>query len=81
MTSKIIFENLKIYAYHGVLPEEKILGTYYILNLEISHGLNKEEFDDLSDYYLRGYDPKPKYEKEFETQWLGKGRYRLFKKL
>ena len=50
MTSKIIFENLKIYAYHGVLPEEKILGTYYILNVEIHADLSKAaESDDLSD--------------------------------
>ena len=50
MTSKIIFENLKIYAYHGVLPEEKILGTYYILNLEIHADLSKAaESDDLKD--------------------------------
>jgi dihydroneopterin aldolase len=50
MTSKITFENLKIYAYHGVLPEEKILGTYYILNLEIHADLQKAaESDDLKD--------------------------------
>lgn len=50
MISKIIFENLKIYAYHGVLPEEKILGTYYFLNLEILADLEKAtESDDLKD--------------------------------
>ncbi|WP_417430492.1 dihydroneopterin aldolase [Halpernia sp.] len=50
MTSKILFENLKIYAYHGVLPEEKILGTYYILNVEIHADLSKaKESDDLKD--------------------------------
>lgn len=35
MSSKIILEDLKIYAYHGVLPEERILGTWYILNVEV----------------------------------------------
>lgn len=50
MTSKIIFENLKTYAFHGVLPEEKILGTYYILNVEIHADLQKAaESDDLKD--------------------------------
>lgn len=50
MTSKIILENLKIYAYHGVLPEEKIIGTYYILNAEIRADLWKaSETDDLED--------------------------------
>ena len=33
--SKIFLEDVKIYAYHGVLPEENIIGTYYILNVEI----------------------------------------------
>ncbi|SIO04962.1 dihydroneopterin aldolase [Chryseobacterium scophthalmum] len=33
--SKIFLEDVKIYAYHGVLPEENIIGTYYILNTEI----------------------------------------------
>ena len=50
MTSKIILENIKIYAYHGVLSEEKILGTYYILNVEIKADLWKAaETDDLKD--------------------------------
>ena len=50
MTSKILLENLKIYAYHGVLPEENIIGTYYILNVEIHADLWKAaETDDLND--------------------------------
>ena len=50
MTSKILLENLKIYAFHGVLPEEKIIGTYYILNVEIHTNLWKaSETDDLQD--------------------------------
>lgn len=50
MTSKILLENLKVYAYHGVLPEEKILGTYYLLNVEIHADLWKaSESDDLKD--------------------------------
>lgn len=50
MTSKILLENLKIYAYHGVLPEETIIGTYYILNVEIHANLWKAVgTDDLND--------------------------------
>ncbi len=50
MTSKIIFEDLKIYAYHGVLPEETITGTYYLLNVEIHANIWKAtETDDLAD--------------------------------
>jgi dihydroneopterin aldolase len=50
MISKIILENIKIYAYHGVLPEETILGTYYLINAEIHADLWKAtESDDLKD--------------------------------
>lgn len=48
--SKIYLEDVKIYAYHGVLPEENIIGTYYILNVEIHTDLwNAAESDDLND--------------------------------
>ncbi|MBU4538658.1 MAG: dihydroneopterin aldolase [Weeksellaceae bacterium] len=50
MNSKILLENLKIYAYHGVLPEETIIGTYFILNIEIHAYLWKAtETDHLED--------------------------------
>ena len=50
MSSKIKLENIKIHAFHGVLPEEKILGTYYILNLTIKADVWKAvETDDLKD--------------------------------
>ncbi len=48
--SKIYLEDVKVYAYHGVLPEENIIGTYYILNLEIHTDLwIAAESDDLND--------------------------------
>ena len=48
--SKIFLEDVKIYAYHGVLPEENIIGTYYILNAEIHTDLWKASVsDDLND--------------------------------
>ncbi|WP_144283046.1 dihydroneopterin aldolase [Chryseobacterium echinoideorum] len=50
MMSKIYLEDVKVYAYHGVLPEENIIGTYYILNLEIHTDLwIAAESDDLND--------------------------------
>ena len=49
MNSKIIIEDLRIYAYHGVLPEEKIISTWYLVNLEITTDLwNAVESDALS---------------------------------
>ncbi|MCD9617356.1 dihydroneopterin aldolase [Chryseobacterium gleum] len=48
--SKIYLEDVKIYAYHGVLLEENIIGTYYILNVELHTDLWKAaESDDLHD--------------------------------
>lgn len=50
MTTRILFENLKIYAYHGVLEEERIIGTYYLINAEIHTDLWKaSQSDDLKD--------------------------------
>ena len=50
MTSKIIIEDLKIYAYHGALPEETLIGTYYLLNVEVHTDFWKAvETDDLND--------------------------------
>lgn len=50
MKSKIILEDIKIYAYHGVLPEEAIIGNYYLINAELYADLEKaSETDDLSD--------------------------------
>lgn len=48
--SKILIEDLKIYAYHGVLPEEKTIGTYYLINAEIHTDLwSASESDKLED--------------------------------
>ncbi|RQP08538.1 MAG: dihydroneopterin aldolase [Chryseobacterium sp.] len=50
MHSKILLEDVKIYAYHGVLPEERTIGTYFIINAELHADLWKAaESDDLND--------------------------------
>lgn len=50
MQSKIILKDIKIYAYHGVLPEERILGTHYLVNVEVQADLSKAAVsDDLAD--------------------------------
>ena len=41
LRSRILIEDLKIYAYHGVLQEEKTIGTYYLVNAEIHADLWK----------------------------------------
>ncbi|WPO82164.1 dihydroneopterin aldolase [Chryseobacterium sp. JJR-5R] len=48
--SKIFLEEVKIYACHGVLPEENSIGTYYILDVELHTDLWKAAAsDDLTD--------------------------------
>lgn len=32
---KIILKNMKFYAYHGVLPEERTEGQYFIIDVEL----------------------------------------------
>lgn len=50
MKSKIILEDIKIYAYHGVLPEEALIGNYYVVNVEVVADLEKaSQSDDLQD--------------------------------
>ena len=50
MKSKIILEDIKIYAYHGVLPEEAIIGNHYVVSLEVHSDLEKaSQSDDLKD--------------------------------
>lgn len=48
--TKIILEDIKIYANHGVLPEENTVGTNFIVNCEVQTDLWKAaETDDLKD--------------------------------
>lgn len=48
LTTKIFLEGIKIYAHHGVLPEERSIGTYYLINAELHTDFSKAmETDDL----------------------------------
>lgn len=50
MKSKIILKNIKIYAYHGVLSEEALIGNEYLINAELHADLQKaSQTDDLQD--------------------------------
>ncbi|WP_312765340.1 dihydroneopterin aldolase [Epilithonimonas sp.] len=50
MKSKIILEDIKIYAYHGVLSEEAIIGNHYVINAELHADLEKaSQTDNLED--------------------------------
>jgi dihydroneopterin aldolase len=46
----IALKNIRIYAYHGCLGEEAIIGSDYIVDLKVKTNLNKaSETDDLND--------------------------------
>ncbi|MEN2435699.1 dihydroneopterin aldolase [Weeksellaceae bacterium A-14] len=50
MTSKIFLEDVKIFAYHGVLPEERSTGTWFTVNIEVHVDFWKAtETDNLND--------------------------------
>lgn len=50
MKTKIIISDIRIYAYHGVLPAENLVGTYYRVSIEAEVDFQKAtETDDLND--------------------------------
>lgn len=50
MKSYILIENLVLYAYHGVMPHENIVGNEYVINMKIKIDLFKScESDCLED--------------------------------
>lgn len=47
---KIILENIRIYSNHGCLDEEALIGSDYLIDLEIEADLSKSaQTDDLND--------------------------------
>lgn len=47
---KIILENIRIYSNHGCLEEEALIGSDYLIDLEIDTDLSKSaQTDDLND--------------------------------
>lgn len=51
---KITLNNMKFYAYHGVLPEEQVEGQYFYIDadlyLDISKAGISDELEDTVDY-------------------------------
>jgi len=46
--NKVIIKDLRIYAFHGVLPQENKIGAYFTLNIEMTTDFTKAmESDDL----------------------------------
>ncbi|WP_185881683.1 dihydroneopterin aldolase [Blattabacterium cuenoti] len=46
---KILIENIRLFGFHGCMPEEAFLGSYYTVNIEVELDLYKASVsDDLS---------------------------------
>lgn len=48
MSSKIYLRNVRFHAFHGVLPQEEIVGNDYLVNLVLDHDFSSAmQTDDL----------------------------------
>ena len=52
--SQVLLQDVRIYGFHGVLPQEQIVGAYYIINMEIdtdfSQAMENDEIDTTISY-------------------------------
>ena len=59
---KIFLKNMKFYAYHGCLGEEKKIGADYVVNLEVTSNLKTpsktDRLKDAVDYVMLNSHPK-----------------------
>ena len=46
MKATVKVENLKIYAFHGCMEEEKVIGSDYVVNICATCSVGKKAFDD-----------------------------------
>ena len=50
MTTYLKLENLRFYAYHGVMPQERIVGNEYVVNIRLKVNVSKAMMsDDVAD--------------------------------
>ena len=47
MKATVKVENLKIYAFHGCMEEEKVIGSDYIVNIEADCFVGNDAFSDM----------------------------------
>ncbi|AFJ90780.1 dihydroneopterin aldolase [Blattabacterium sp. (Blaberus giganteus)] len=43
---RILLENIKLFGFHGCLPEEKYIGSHYTINIEVELDFCKASVDD-----------------------------------
>lgn len=83
MKMYIQLENLVFYSYHGVLPQETIVGNEYIVNLKIafdmSHAFESDSVDDTINY-AKVYEVVKK-EMEIPSKLIEHAAYRVVSRL
>ena len=53
--SKIYLKNVRFHAYHGVLPQETLVGNDYVVNLDVSYDFSRAmETDELAGTLIYG---------------------------
>ena len=83
MQTSIRLKNMKFYAYHGVLPQEKIAGNNFVVNIELTADVSKSfETDNVNDTinYATVYD-LVKIEMEIPSQLIEHVAGRIFSKI
>jgi dihydroneopterin aldolase len=45
---KVQLEDLRFFSFHGLYPEERILGNSYLLSVSVAKSLSQEIMDDIS---------------------------------
>ncbi|MCD8237045.1 MAG: dihydroneopterin aldolase [Prevotellaceae bacterium] len=48
----IILKDLRFYSYHGVIPQERRIGAYFIINVKITTDFTKAAFTDELKYTI-----------------------------
>ena len=52
MKTKIVLEAMRFYAYHGVMPQERKVGNYFIVDLTLVAPLEKAVESDNLEYTI-----------------------------
>ena len=49
MMGKVILNGIRVYAFHGCMEEEELIGSDYIVNLEVETNMQQPAKSDLLD--------------------------------
>ncbi len=47
MMGKVILNDIRVYAFHGCMEEEELIGSDYIVNLEVETDMHQPAYSDL----------------------------------